>query len=170
MAAESTASGEGQEPVGSDTAYCTDCGTELDPSKDYCGECGAAQSKAQSQNDFLATFDDLLDQETEPKVAMGGAGVAIVGSFLPWASILGQSVLGIDGDGILTLLIGIGVLALVYTQEWKEKAIYGTIAGGALITVIPLFTLSSISAFGVYVTLLGGIAVLIAGISGYRTL
>ncbi|WP_239643416.1 hypothetical protein [Natronococcus jeotgali] len=44
------------------------------------------------------------------------------------------------------------------------------IGGGAVISLIAFYHVTGISAMGVYVTLLAGIGMLVAGVSGYRKL
>jgi hypothetical protein len=46
---------------------------------------------------------------------LAAAGAVAIGSFLPWASIFGISAYGIQGDGVITLILagaGIGLLVI----------------------------------------------------------
>lgn len=110
----------------------------------------------------------VFDEDQERKLAYGGAIGAVIGSLLPWASVLGVTVLGIDGDGIFTLLAGIAVAASLYFVGWTDRVTIGTGIAGVIVVLVPLTTLSSVSSFGVYVTMLAGIALIAAGQSGYR--
>ena len=86
---------------------------------------------------------------TKHKVAIGGAIGLIVGSFLEWASIdtpFGSfSVSGMDGDGVIT--VSVGIIALVLFTLVKRRA--GTIAGvvfaaiGAAIAAIDIADVKS---------------------------
>lgn len=157
--------------------YCSECGTEISGEEKYCPNCGANRTQEhQTETTTSATSDTLnlddtsllFDAELEKKMAYGGVAVASIGSFLPWASVFGTTLLGIDGDGIITLILSIILAVGIYAIGWERRTILGTIAVGALVTLIPLISLSGISSFGVYVTLIGGVAMVVAGQSGYR--
>lgn len=53
-------------------------------------------------------------------LAYGGAGALVLGSLGPWASVLGFSANGIDGDGWFTLIFGL--VAAVATWETVKHA------------------------------------------------
>lgn len=46
-----------------------------------------------------------MDAKTARTVTLAGAGVVSVSAFLPWASFLGFTKYGIEGDGRVTLVI-----------------------------------------------------------------
>lgn len=115
-----------------------------------------------------------------PTLALAGALVAalvtVLGSILPWATLLGYSKLGIEGDGLITLLFAVlaGVAAVwgavsISPRALKVTGITITVAG-ALITLIGLIDLSDVSrsgvsvGFGLVLTTLAGIATLTAGV------
>lgn len=112
----------------------------------------------------------VLGAETEKQLGYVSAAVAAIGSVLPWASFLGASMLGIDGDGIFTLVLGLAVLAGIYLRGWDKPVSIGTTIAGGVCVLIPLIDLSQIASFGIYVTLLGGLGLVVAGQSGFRRL
>lgn len=123
----------------------------------------ASSPVGQSANDSL-----VFGLERERQIGYASAALVIVGAFLPWASVLGMSVLGIDGDGVFTLILGAAVPVGIYARGWDQTVMLGTAAAGGLSVLIPAISMSQFSSIGVYVTILGGIGLLIAGQSGYR--
>lgn len=61
-----------------------------------------------------------MDNEKMPYyLGIGGGAAVILGSFLPWAEVLGITVSGFDGDGVLTLILGLvgaGVAFMAMTR------------------------------------------------------
>ena len=87
---------------------------------------------------------------------LGGAGLLILGSFLPWATVsikiagteaMSHTVGGMDGDGTLTLSLGIGALVLTLLKNPPKAKLFALIALilsglAALIGVIDIFRLT----------------------------
>src|SRR5690625_7304455 len=51
----------------------------------------------------------------QQKIAAGAMAVVLIAAFLPWVSVYGMSVIGVEGDGVITLilaLLGLAALAL----------------------------------------------------------
>jgi hypothetical protein len=63
---------------------------------------------------------------------IGAALAAIVGAFLPWVSVLGISVSGINGDGVITLTAGLVmlILGLACLSRHVAATIVLSVAGG----------------------------------------
>lgn len=78
---------------------------------------------------------------TAEKVALGGAGLAALGSLLPWASVTSIfgtiSVNGTDGDGIITLVLAIVAGGLVLARKAPVAALV-LLAIVALVAVIDI--------------------------------
>ena len=77
--------------------------------------------------------------------------------FLPWVSVFGYSNSGVEGDGILTLILAAVGLLLI----WRAR--FGWVGQGALAALVVLVALydlndaGNLAAIGLYVTFLGGI-------------
>jgi hypothetical protein len=87
-------------------------------------------------------------------------------AFLPWVSIFGISALGIEGDGVITLVLAIAggvVLALTTGLVGPEKtpgrvSQIGLLVAAALVALVGLIDMNGAAAIGLYLTLFGGIA------------
>lgn len=115
-------------------------------------------------------------QQTMTLVAMG---VVAAGSCLPWASVLGFNVSGLEGDGVLTLFgaaVGLLLFALSRPRQSKkpkvgQKANHITgIVISALSLLIALNAHSSFAAIGLYLTIAGSGVWLYAAIKALRSL
>lgn len=95
--------------------------------------------------------------------------VVFISAFLPWASLWNHSILGVQGDGIITLLlavIGAGVFLLgndfLFSAMIPRKIadITLVVLSGltALIALISTVNIGSFASIGVYFTLFGAIA------------
>lgn len=93
-----------------------------------------------------------------------GAAV-VVGSFGPWATFGPFSKGGLDGDGVITLVLGLLVLAAV----WLRRAPLGVLAAGALVALIGIVdtidvagsdVLSPSPGWGVLLTAAAGLSVM----------
>lgn len=103
------------------------------------------------------------------------AAVVLVSAFLPWVSIFGLSVSGINGDGVITLILAlIGLVALaaslgigpVNLRPAATRII--ELLAGLLVVLIGLIDLHGVSAIGLYLTLLAGLVWAGAAIAGLR--
>jgi hypothetical protein len=110
------------------------------------------------------------------KLCGGAAIVAFLAAFLPWATVAGTSVAGIDGDGQITVLCAIiGLCALTAgrgvgpLQFGRRLTLATQSATGALVTLVCIPNVSSDSAFGLYVTLLAGCAWVAGAVIGWRS-
>lgn len=97
-----------------------------------------------------------------------GAGVGIViGAFLPWVQVLGIGVAGTNGDGQITLVLGVIVVALsLLARRWAAITVSVL---GALSAVIAFADMTNAAASGIYLTLAGGLVAACAGIVAART-
>lgn len=87
----------------------------------------------------------------------------IVGAFLPWASVFGVNVSGINGDGVITLVIGLigGAVLVAYSGAGKLRRSFfwiEVIAGGIVTLTALVDTGNGAGAIGLYLTLFAGIA------------
>lgn len=89
------------------------------------------------------------------------AAVTTVSAFLPWASFLGYSKAGIDGDGVITLIAALIGLALLW-RRWGGWILQGILA--AIVFLVALYDLNdagNLAAIGLYLTFLAGAAWLV---------
>lgn len=96
-----------------------------------------------------------------------GAAIVVLGAFLPWYTFLGISVLGIEGDGLITLVLGFIAAGLVWYLTSLKRLAGASMALGSIITLVGLYHLTNISGVGVYLTVLGGSMLVGAGYSTY---
>lgn len=110
----------------------------------------------------------MQDAKTQGWMVLGGGAALAIGSFLPWASAFGQSVTGMDADdGVITLVLGLVLVALGYmmamreTQRWMVIAalVVGLIA--VVVALIDLFDVLGTEAvsvgIGLWIVVLGAI-------------
>lgn len=118
----------------------------------------------------VGKVDEEFDIDLQKKGIFIAAIGAILGALLPWYSVFGVTVFGFEGDGILSLIVAALVLAYLWYSDNTKRSMLAGIGGGAVISLIAFYHVTGISAMGVYVTLLAGIGMLVAGVSGYRKL
>jgi hypothetical protein len=92
------------------------------------------------------------------------AAMVVLAAFLPWASLLGYSKTGVDGDGAVTLVIALIGLLLVWRGwlGWVGQAI-----AAGLVVAIGIYDLNDVgnlAAIGLYLTFLAGVAWLVAAL------
>ena len=92
--------------------------------------------------------------------------VVSIAAFLPWVSLFGVSVSGLEGDGVITLALAAAggvVLALttgVFTEprDPGKRSQVTLLVLAALVALIGLMDMTGAAAIGLYLTLFGGIA------------
>ena len=108
---------------------------------------------------------DLGRLTTPQRVSAVAILVVALAAFLPWASVFGLSVSGINGDGVITLLMAVAgaiILAITSGVTGKEPTTgrwptLTLVVLAALVTLIALIDMSGLAAIGLYLTLFGGI-------------
>ncbi len=116
---------------------------------------------------------DLGLKTRAEKVGLIGGILIIVGSMLPWGTAIGLEVSGLEGDGKITYILGILSIILVGLTSWGKKNKIGQpilgilvilIAGNVFLKIldVPLASPGS----GLYLTLLGGITLLLLPLIG----
>lgn len=110
---------------------------------------------------------DVSEMSNGEKAALVGGVLAVVGAFMPWATALGVSVSGTEGDGVITLVLGIVVVGAVLAQSGGTVARAGVGLLGVLVALIALVVFGNMEgmvspAIGLYITLLAGL-VIVAG-------
>lgn len=109
---------------------------------------------------------DLSRLSTPQRVSLGAAVAVVLGAFLPWVSIFGVSVRGIEGDGVITLVLAlVGGAAVLLTSgaltrqlgSRKVGQVFSLVAA-CLVALIGLVDMNGAAAIGLYLTLFAGIA------------
>lgn len=92
--------------------------------------------------------------------------VVIVGAFLPWASAFGVSVLGVEGDGLITLTAAIAAAVILAfttgvlggTRSPGRASQIALLVLAVIVTIVGIVDMTGFAAVGIYLTLFGGIA------------
>jgi hypothetical protein len=92
--------------------------------------------------------------------------VVVLAAFLPWVSIFGVGVIGIEGDGVLTLVLALaGAVILAMTaglvgspRTPGRASQIALLVLAVLVALVALLDMNGAAAIGLYLTLLGGIA------------
>jgi hypothetical protein len=94
--------------------------------------------------------------------------ILVVGlaAFLPWVSIFGISARGVEGDGVMTLVLAVAggiVLALTTGLVGKprvpgKKSQVSLLVLAVLVALIGFLDMNGAAAMGLYLTLFGGVA------------
>jgi len=99
-------------------------------------------------------------------ISGGAAAVVLIAAFLPWVSLWGMNAYGIEGDGVITLVLSIAALVILALSTellgapkipTKVGNIIVLVAGG-LISLVGLIDMNRAAAIGLFLTLLGGLA------------
>lgn len=92
--------------------------------------------------------------------------VVVLSAFMPWVSLLGFSKSGVEGDGVITLVVALaGAVLLVVTggavgspRTPSRASQIVLLVLAAIVSLVALLDMSGLAAVGLYLTLLGGIA------------
>ncbi len=98
-------------------------------------------------------------------VALVSASLVVLGAFLPWASIFGASILGIEGDGAITVSLAVVAgLATIFVRSHPRVVGWTNSTAGALVAFIAIIDWTSFAAGGLILTLLAGLSLSGAGV------
>lgn len=114
---------------------------------------------------------------------LGLVSAVVVGiaAFLPWITAgveagpvdVSASSTGIEGLGLLTLLLAIIAVGVILVLRWEDFGTVVTGIVGVVVTVVALWKIVDIDGavapgIGLYLTVLGGIGLVVAGAWGYQ--
>jgi predicted membrane channel-forming protein YqfA (hemolysin III family) len=109
---------------------------------------------------------------TPQRVSTGSITVVALAAFMPWASIFGISKAGIEGDGVITLILAIigaavlsfstGLIGSPRSPGRVSQIVLLVLAG--LVAVVGLLDMSGVAAIGLYLTFFGGVAWVVGAI------
>lgn len=156
-------------------AHCRSSSLRLEPSMDPSTQPGNDQEAA----DAPATIQRVTTSQNRPSLvkSLGRPGItlvvaallALLASFLPWASFLAITVYGIEGDGKVTAVAsGLYAGALLLDRSGTRGARRAAIVGGGIVGAIHVFVAATdwtqFAAVGMWLLLLAGIAMLAAAV------
>ena len=103
---------------------------------------------------------------TPQRISATSILVVALAAFLPWVSIFGIGVSGIEGDGVITLVIAVtgGIMLAVTTgligkpKVAGKKSQISLLVMSVLVALIGLMDMNGAAAIGLYLTLFGGVA------------
>ena len=98
--------------------------------------------------------------------------IIAIGSVGPWVDLGTKSLNGVDKDGTITLalaLVAAGYVVFMPRLHWAPMAALGVLAGGVAIWEITDIPALATPGFGLYLTAIGGVALLLAAVTAIRT-
>jgi hypothetical protein len=116
---------------------------------------------------------DLTRLSVPQRLSLGSMAVIAISAFLPWVSIFGISVSGIEGDGVITLIVslaGAGLLVTTAGVIGNEAKTPGKISQislivlAALVALVALIDMNGAAAIGLYLTMFAGLGWLVGAI------
>ena len=125
------------------------------------------QTSQQNEESILESGRESFNSLTrKQQIVVIGAGITAIGSFLPWASAFGTTIIGVNGDGAITLVLGLAAGAVAYWMPLSkhDTNLLVTAVAGVLVALIGLNAATGIAAIGVYITLIGGLIIAYPGI------
>lgn len=127
-------------------------------------------------------MDLNTDLSTAEGVGLISAIVAGIAAFLPWVTAgveagfvdVSASSTGIEGLGLLTLVLAVVGIGIVLTMGIEEKGSIASAIVGMIIGILALWKIVDINGaaspgVGLYLTVLGGLGLAVAGFWGYRS-
>lgn len=112
---------------------------------------------------------------------LAGAAAVVVGAFLPWATAGSFSKAGTEGDGSITLVLGIAAAALGALGLLKRSRgmRIGSVVAAALVVLIAVIDMADVGSaevfgisfeigIGLYMTLVGGLGALLGAVLALR--
>ena len=152
---------------------CPACNGQVASTATSCPHCGYRPPGSQERTAIDASAVALAI----------GAGLIVVGSFMPWASVGPFSMNGTDGDGIFTLGIGL-ILAVLAVLNLGGRGmgmtvrVLAVLGGAAAVGIVlldgsdlmdaPLSLIEVSVGAGMYVVGIGGAVVALAGLAARR--
>lgn len=103
---------------------------------------------------------------TPQRVSAVSILVVVIAAFLPWVSIFGISAIGVEGDGVMTLVLAAagGIVLAVTTGIFTtpgnpgKKSQVTLLVLAVLVALVGLLDMNGAAAIGLYLTFFAGIA------------
>jgi len=114
-------------------------------------------------------------------IVLVGALLALIGSFLPWATVSvegfgSESASGMDGDGVITLIVALAAAAIAVFMKGRGRMI-GIIVAAGIIILVSIIDIADVNraageigdipgvdtsvGFGLWLVLVGGVVALV---------
>lgn len=127
----------------------------------------------------------VMDVNTEfsgpALLALVSSVITAIAAFLPWMTAepvagpadVEAATMGIETLGLLTVLIAVVAILIVLLVEFESRETLSVSVIGAIVSFVSLWKITEISGavspgFGLYLTVFGGIGLLVAGLWGYQ--
>jgi hypothetical protein len=109
---------------------------------------------------------DVSRLTTPQRISAISILVVALAAFLPWVSVFGISALGVQGDGVITLVLAtvggvvLGMTSGLFGREKVpgKKSQITLLVFAAVVALIGLIDMNGAAAIGLYLTLFGGVA------------
>lgn len=170
--------------------YCPECGAETESEWNHCQICGTNLPTQAKTEKMSSDFDSVNSKSNLPlgqKGLFAGSGIIGIGALLPWMSVnaLGTTLTkrGVDGDGVITLVLAF-LIAGAGIYQWSKKTQIVGVVGGVIVTWLsgiyivdplagvttesPDITQYAISIeMGLYLTIIGGAIAMLSSAYGF---
>jgi hypothetical protein len=109
---------------------------------------------------------DVSRLTTPQRISAVSILVVALAAFLPWVSVFGISALGIEGDGVITLVLAVaggvvlGLTSGLFGQDKLpgKKSQVTLLVLAVVVALVGLLDMNGAAAIGLYLTLFGGVA------------
>lgn len=119
------------------------------------------------------------DLSTGEQTGLAGAVVTVLGTFLPWATVGALSVSGVDGDGVIALVLAAAAAGVILVRDWETTDQLAVAAIGVVCLLVGLGAWGNVSSMGngfinvtpgigLFVTMFGSAMLIAGGVVGYR--
>jgi hypothetical protein len=110
------------------TAFCPRCGSARVADMGFCAQCGLdltslpLATPTTPISSPVAPIPEHSARDSNSLVVIAGGALVILGSFLPWISVnsafgtIGRSGMDGGGDGVITLVLGVGIVVIGATR------------------------------------------------------
>lgn len=127
-------------------------------------------------------MDVTIDFSPPEMLGLVSAVVAGIAAFLPWVTAgveagpveVSASNTGIEGLGVLTLVLAIIAVGTILAMSWEDQGTVATGIIGVVVALVAIWKIVDINGaaspgMGLYLTVLGGIGLVVAGVWGYQS-
>jgi hypothetical protein len=155
--------------------FCSSCGAIISEEATFCPECGQEQSYPGSESS-KDVFSIIPFNKIESATVVCSI-LVFLGAFLSWGGNPVASVTGLEtGLGYITIILSIATISISYYSSSDSKRMFSIFLIGVLLLCIVVYFLDILaqtgntsSGGGLLLTILGGVGILVLGLSGYAS-